>query len=863
MDPFDTDRPELSGNLITMHFGQGGRIVELWTSDPALPDESEDFQFVLPPLTFGEETSEDLLPGTILIGARTDPNNPWILSRNQNAQQMMDFEAEDIFRETLTNIQFEYDFPLLPEIHAIGKFSEQAGPLNQIIWDLEIRNRGRATVEIGELGFPFAFNNFYDGFGWTDDQLKKLWNSRVYIHKYIGGAASWVFVQRMTSEPPGLLIVPGDNTGWEFCSHIPSSINTPFQWEGIPVVYAHSRATVEREGWKNWSNEHTSLILEPGDSRKFQIKFISAERDKEDTVAQTLVAVNRPAIRLFPGACAPVDVGIGIEVAGASPKSFYASRDVFIESDIDDEGGFCFVRPKTAGPLRVSFEDKEGRMSHVHLMFTDSIETLIKRRAEYIVKNQIELAPGSQFEHAILLTNTVKGERVTSTDEYSGASGIECSLADAVYLAEKNSIYPKDEEIAALDHYIKHFIQDDIQNPADMSVGCVLAPGSTATYTGRPLIYPDVFNLYHAMFRVAKAYGHTALASHEYLRFSARTALAMFQFGWRHYVRTVGILGYARIYQILEDLKSEGLTEELEALEPLVRAKAEEMVKQQYPYAGESVMDTSGYEEVFHAALYLNNDEHLERTMRCAYAARSLAPSWWWYGSDKRSWDGADSTPLKALIDRGEACLAHTTIPNSALFFAWLDRDYATVPDAYMRLAFGGMLGPWALVRNDGAVSMCFCPDPSSKHHGYNMFTGSAGLGLFHYLRLAGSFVLPNQALGLFTFGCHFEQTDDRYTIRPWDGIGRRVVLRQFNAEFRLEFGKIVSVELDLRKRWAEITVENVVDSEIETNLLVKGLWGSKLTANGTPIEAEVGKATILISLKPLEKVIYRIEVVE
>jgi len=90
-------------------------------------------------------------------------------------------------------------------------------------------------------------------------------------------------------------------------------------------------------------------------------------------------------------------------------------------------------------------------------------------------------------------------------------------------------------------------------------------------------------------------------------------------------------------------------------------------------------MDTSGLEEVFAAAKFLADDAHLERTVKCAFAARSLAPSWWWYGSDKRHWDGADSAPLKALLDRAEACLGQTTIPNSLIFFGLMDRDYLAI----------------------------------------------------------------------------------------------------------------------------------------------------------------------------------------
>lgn len=851
MEDFSDDRSELSGSLISMEFGPSGRISQLWAADPVLPEEGEEFQFILPPIPFGEETSEDLLPGTILLGVRTGPEDHWVFSRNSASNTSLPSEDEDTF--SAIPLTFEYDFPLISDIQVTGKFYEQSGPIPQVVWEIEVRNRGKISVEIGELGFPLALNNFYDGFGWNDEQLKKLWNSRLYVHKYIGGAASYVYAQRMTSEPPGLLVCPGDDRGWEFCSSIPSSLTTPHQWEGIPVVYAYSRATVEREGWPRWWNDHTSLILEPGDRRTFKVLFVPTERDREDGVNLALTALGRPAIRVLPSAVAPADVGIAVEVQGAVPKRWFVSRDAEIQTDEDEEGGFCFVKPKEPGRARVTFEDSFGRHSHVHLMFTEPIDKLIKRRADYIVQNQVCRDESSPLNHAIVQIQTNSGEAYTNLDEYSkGTSGIECSVSDALFLAAKNSLYPSSEEIKILDAYVDEFLLKVVQNPGDMSVGSVLSEnGRLASYFGRPMTYPPVFALHHTLYQIAKASGDTKHRPEKYLIRAAETALAMFQFGWRNYIHSVGILGYPRVYRILEDLTEEGMDDLFLKLEQHVTQKASEMVKLQYPYAGESVLDTSGFEAVYTAGLVLDDDEHMERTLRCSFAARSLAPSWWWYGSDKRSWDGTDITWKNALIDRGETCLGHTNIPNALSFFHGLDRDYLALPDVYMRIAFGGMLGPWALVRGDGAASMCYCPDPSSKHFGYNPYTGTSGIGYYHYIQEVGAYVLPVGKEGVFTFGCHFQSDENSYKVQPWDGVGRRVVLRQIGAEFEVSFGKILELELDIQKSWFKLTIENPADKSIAIQLTVRGLWGSTLDWGGNSVQAKEGEYKLSAVLPP------------
>lgn len=157
MDDFGIDRQELTGALISLEFGTGGRIQQLWVGDPAAPQDSDEFQFVAPPLMMGEETSEDYFPGTILLGARTSPNAPWIVSRNTRAETISD-------DEDTSTVSFRYDFSFLDDIRTTGKFYEIQGIIPQIAWDIEITNSSRRSIEIGELGFPLALNNVLEGF---------------------------------------------------------------------------------------------------------------------------------------------------------------------------------------------------------------------------------------------------------------------------------------------------------------------------------------------------------------------------------------------------------------------------------------------------------------------------------------------------------------------------------------------------------------------------------------------------------------------------------------------------------------------------------------------------------------------------
>jgi hypothetical protein len=150
---------------------------------------------------------------------------------------------------------------------------------------------------------------------------------------------------------------------------------------------------------------------------------------------------------------------------------------------------------------------------------------------------------------------------------------------------------------------------------------------------------------------------------------------------------------------------------------------------------------------------------------------------------------------------------------------------------------------------------MGFCPDAASKQFGISALTGDVGLSLFAYLRNVASYVLPTRTAGVITFGCHFEMDaqDGReiFTIRPWDGVGKRIVVRQIGFDVRASFGVIRELRFDTRKRWAKIRVQNEADRAMETQIAVRGLWGGKVEFEGKEALVEDGVAIVSKRMEP------------
>lgn len=842
MDDFGLDRHELAGSLITLEFGAGGRILQLWAADPNLPEEGQEYQFILTPVSFGEEIAEDYYPGTILLGARTGAEEPWIVDRNKSATQT---DPEEDGRA----VSFEYEFPLLAELRVTGRFFEIPGVVPQIAWDLRVANRSRKSIEIGELAFPMAMNNLYEGDFAARERDRTLLDDRVRLHTFIGGAASYMYAQRMNGDPPGLLVFPGDETTWEFVCSVPATLNTPFRWTGIPVVYVHSRAAFERENWGTGPLAGTTLILEPGDSRLIQTRIITTGSGQADSIQQSLVACGRPAIKLLPGAVAPRDIGIAVEVSGTSPTHFVAPDQAELETDADDDGGFCFVRPKEAGACTLGFTDRKNRHSEVQLYFTEPIDALIRKRAAWIANNQVHREPGSILDKAILPVDLRTGQRLTDPEAFTTPLALESGLCDALFLAEKNCLYPDFAQIRLLEEYISEFLKDDLQNPADGVVGSSLADlQGVAIHYGRPQAYVFAFNLYHSMFRLASNVGGTEKDARSYLEDAARTAIAMFRNSLKPGVPP-GVRGMSFLDDLIEDLEAEGLSGQAQRLHGFASRRAESVFGFARKASGEWAWDTRALEETFWAARRLGDGEWPEKAVRMAVCARSLSPDWWSYGSDPRVAVPTDPSDTAAFYDNGEIRLGYTSVANSLLMLEHLDTDYDALPDSLVRLAFGGLLGSWALIEPDGGASLGYCPDAASKQFGFHPISGDLGLALYAYLRRAGSWVLPSRTVGTTSFGCHFETEESCYVVRPWDGVGRRVVMRQIGFEAELGFGKLKELRLDVRKRWATLRIENPRMEPAACELRVKGLWGRNFEIDEKAVAAPEGEVKACATL--------------
>lgn len=843
MDPFDDEnREELLASLLTLEFGPGGRIQQMWVTDPELPEEAEEFQFVLPPMPFGEEYAEDFYPGTVLIGARNSPDEPWVFDRNKTAFPI-DYDPSE------NKVGYNYDFALLPEISAEGVFFEQPGAIPVVIWSLTLRNNSSRTIEIGELALPFAFHNLLDG-GGSPDAARKVFRNRLHIHKSIGGVASYLHVQRINGEPPGLLVFPGEETGWEMAASVPASIAAPHCWEGIPIVYLYSTAVIEREDRSRWFNGHSSLILEPGERRAFQTRFVPVDQTASQDLPEYLEFLNRPSVKMIPSAVAPIHAGIGVEVSGTSVKSFEVEPPCEFEADADENGGICLLRPTAPGNYRISFFDDRGRSGSAHALVTRPIEELIQARATWLLEHQRLHKPGHALHGAFVPSQNGLRDVLADAEWFLSDYAIYCGLGEALFLAEKNVVSAHREEIEALEDYVETFLRSSLQNPSSFTVGCEFQSSvAVATDYGDPEMYVRVALFYDAMARIAETTTQLSRSSKEWSVMAAKTLAAMFQFADTNRIERSGLLLFPLLTEMDLDAVAEAEPDLYRVVLTRLAERWERLVELDYDFRDGRDWSSEPFDDVYLAASVERDRQMQDRMLRCAIAAKGLAPSWWWHGVDKSLFEGVN--PMPRLIDNAELCITPPTPANSAMLLRHLTRDLRFVPKHVLRAAYGGLLAPWALVGPEGQTAAAFCPDPTSQIHGMLPFTGDTGASLYMYLRTAASYLVRGVSGEAVALGCDYDADDQGLSVVPWDGIGKTIHLGLVGVRVSTSFGSIERVRIDRRKRWAQVAVTNRSTFAGKGSILLDGLWGERFTVNGNPFESVSGRLTFGFDLAP------------
>ena len=819
MDPFASYAAQLETSALFLGLREGGRIENL----NFYAGEIGGYQdAVLPTLGMGEETSDDYLPGTILLGARTGPDQPWIVGRNAGGGELLSDGTDG-------PVTFRYDFGMLDGIEGTGSFAEIEGAaLPTVRWTIRLRNRLRTALEIGELGFPFAFNNLAAPNGRTDDAIADVIDTRFHLHPFAGGAASFLAVTRMNGMPPTLLVVPqGD--GWEFSASIPASLRTPFPWEGIPAVYVHSRATVDREEWPEWINGHTSIVLEPGDERTYEIDLVAIlDPSASFDIAGTMARLGRPGLRFREGGVAPVSQGVAVEVTGVRPTRFWTDRESTLEIDSNSDGGTCLVEAKRPGPIRISFEDENGGISHAHGLLVPEPQRALSRWARR----------AARLRKRRKAVRTEEGEGTLPLPPGSLLE-VESDLADALLLAtlaRRTGMATEAPARMRLDAMLGRAI-----DPTTLGVAAGISPDlGVGTGFGHPR--PGLL-LGAALEAIGGDWDSAALRAWERALETADPD-ALEGSGWAAAQSAAHLAGDTDL-----DRGSR------------LAARGRRLLEYRYPFLSGRGISLEGMAEAMEYALAGRDSARVKRYCRMILAAKSPAPHWWTFGTDRRIGGPFENdrpewtNPL--ALDRGALAIAPWSAAHSALVLRAMAEGYVHPMEGTLALLEAGRRAPMALVREDGEATMTLCPDAGSMQFGSAPFGGDAGLALTGMIE-AGLVVIDRQPYGPANCGARAETvelgTDKAILVEPTLPC-REIRLPFLGVTLVADGATIERARIDLDRERVALALRSWGRAPGVARVQATGLWGDLPSGDG-PVEVTLddeGRGEIELVAVPVD----------
>ena len=703
---------------------------------------------------------------------------------------------------------------------------------DHVEWTLNLTNASAQTVTVGDLAVPLPMN--------TDYQSP---STSVFKHSFISGNNSWMFWMRPDGIGPYLTMMTDPNTKLEYWDG-PGARGQAYTYR----AYIHSSVAAQEAValGSEWRQANTHLTLEPGASKSYGFKFRWA--DGFNGVRQMLVAEGQIDVHVVPGMTVPDNLTARIALhTTQSVDSVEAEfpADTAIEFlGINGDYTIYQVEFTHLGENLLTVNYGGGRQMVLEFFVTEPLETLIRKRAQFLVDHQINNA--AKWYDGLYPEWNMKTQTLVTPDNYDEIPPVyqyevaadDAGLARPAFLALKNVVLPDQAQVDSLDKYIQDFVWGGLQRTTDETYSYGIY-GVRDWYVNRysadsgiwgrlhlwrTYDYPHITTMYESMYRIAKNNPQitTVLSADEYLERAFGTAMAMFSIPYSVWPDDLwipyhtGYMNESVIPGLIEDLDAEGMSAEAAAL----RAEWEQKVNYfvftaSDLFASEMTFDSTGFESQQAIARYaLENAATLDPENPAAYAQSAaqfmdkvtmanvtvrgwLEPAYYHYGSDYRG-NAGDNYTLSYMSQLG----------------GWGLLDYAlhfsTNATPYLRLGYGSYLSSWALMNtgtaesnygywypgeaNDGACGGGFEPSPYNDNwmelpirRGAWFYGAEEDLGFCGAIRAAATILADDPIFGRYCYGGDWQLMNQVIAVTPKDGVRRRFHAMLDSGQVHLE----------------------------------------------------------------------------
>jgi hypothetical protein len=643
-----------------------------------------------------------------------------------------------------------YAVPVVTElpVRVIQRFRVEEGSLT---WTVELVATSEAPVEIGDLAVVVP----WQGPGGGDPAA--IFERGFTKHQFVAGHGSFIYFTRASGTPPYLVVTPMADTPLEYFGNVGgqgggsrggnrggNAGGNPTggrRGRGASGVFVHSAVAGEAVPQVKWRQGHTSKKLNAagaeGDRVLYGFRFQFA--DSYDGLRDVLHRENLLDVRVVPGMTVPRDLSARVairtqgEITALEPE-FPDSTKVTKQGEPRDGYQVYEVQFTKLGENMLTVRREGDRNTRLEFFVTEPLETLIKKRAAFIVNHQ-QHRDVSKWYNGLFSVYDMKNGILRSpedTDEWRGreeyiVASDDPALPKAPYVASKNVHFPDQQEIAAVEYYLENYVwgkmqRTDKETPYPYGVYGIpnwwvqRDPERKRTFetradleekmrVWRPYDYAHVTMLYYHMYEIAKLYPtmvkHTDAAG--YLERAYQTARGFYLYGPElipadYETYTFGVYNELIILKLIDALEREGRQDAADWL----RAEWEKKVKyfvydHAYPYSSEYAFDRTAFESTYALAKYgathdMKPDEKL------------------WYSKNQEKWFShpqVQREDSRAFMDR--QLLANLAVRG------WLDTAFFTLGADYTRssdssaTSYMAQMGGWGIL--DYGVNFASKPD--------------------------------------------------------------------------------------------------------------------------------------------------------
>ncbi len=714
----------------------------------------------------------------------------------------------------------------------------------KLVLRFTLKNRSSQPVQIGSLGIPMVFNNVLN-----NRNLEEAHAICSFYDPYIGEDAGYLQVTRLNGHGPALLVVPDGKTPFEAYSPIlqpqrppgspppapgtrpappPPQIFTDLTprgmtFEGFFDWMVHTQAFAENE-WKKaqqW-NPPTMATLAPGESRSYGVKFIVAPEIRE--LEATLAANRRPVAVGVPGYIVPQDLDARLFLRSAArvrslavePKGALTWRP-----DADTKNGWkaYTINGKTWGRARLVVTYDDGTQQAIHYLVIKPAAQAVADLGRFLTTKQWYTDEKDPFHRApSAMTYDREKNEIVMQDSRVWIAGLgDEGGASWLPLLMKEFVQPDAAELAKVQQFVDGVLWGHLQysdgptkfgvrkslfyyQPDELGANYYRSDLNWKSWTSwdkkgadrtdRSFDYPHVAAAYWTLYRLARN-NRGLVTSHPwqwYLQQAFETSVAMTKFA----------RGYARFGQmegdifllILEDLKRENLKPQADALEAVMKDRAERWRNEPYPFGSEMPWDSTGQEEVGAWTEYFGYQDKADVTLNAIIGYMPTVPHWGYNGSARRFWDflygGRYSRLERQLHHYGSGINAIPVL-----------RAYREHPDDFylLRIGYGGTMGAITGIDQEGFASAAFHAFPDMLK--WDPITGDYGPNFFGHALNTATYIVDHPEFGWLAFGGNLTHAGGVVKVKPLDSARQRVYLAPVGLWLTLEAGQFSDIEFN------------------------------------------------------------------